>query len=102
MVRTEIYNLRTRLAQFKDQKKLKTYLIVIHYLQIKLEQLTGQKKKAKIPIRWNFALKHKSYLVLSTCHKYVVEFTEPTPTIYLYAKRNKLTFLNMPVLNTIQ
>ena len=35
-------------------------------------------------------------------HKHVVQFTEPIPTIYWYAKRNKLTLLNMPVLNTIQ
>ena len=48
------------------------------------------------------ALKHKSRLTLSTCHRYVVEFTEPTPTTYWYAQKNKLTFLNMPVLNTIQ
>ena len=38
------------------------------------------------------ALKHKSGLSLGTCHKYVVEFTEPTPRIYWYAQRNKLTF----------
>ena len=48
------------------------------------------------------ALKYKSCLSLGTCHKYVVQFTEPTPTIYWYAKKNKLTFLRMPVLNTIQ
>ena len=47
-------------------------------------------------------LKHKSCLSLGTCHKYVTGFSEPTPTIYWYAQRNKLTFLNMPVLNTIQ
>ena len=47
------------------------------------------------------ALKHKSCLNLGTCHKHM-QFTEPTPTIYWYAKRNKLTSLNMPVLNTIQ
>ena len=47
-------------------------------------------------------LKHKSCLSLGTCHKYVVEFTEPTPTIYWYAQRNKLTFLNMSVLNKLQ
>ena len=28
MVRIELHNLQTRLAQFKDQKKLKMYLIV--------------------------------------------------------------------------
>ena len=48
------------------------------------------------------ALEHKSFLSLGTCHKHAVEFTEPSPTIYWYAQRNKLTFLNMPVLNTIQ
>ena len=47
-------------------------------------------------------LKHKSCLSLGTCHKYAVGFTEPTPTIYWYVQRNKLTFLNMAVLNTIQ
>ena len=30
----------------------------------------------------------------STCHKYGVKCTEPTPKIYGYAQRNKLTFLN--------
>ena len=45
---------------------------------------------------------HKSYLSLATCHKYVVQFTEPIPIIYLYAIKTKLTFLNMPVLNTVQ
>ena len=48
------------------------------------------------------ALKHKYCLSLGTCHKYVVQFTDPTPTIYWYAKRAKLTFLNMPILNTMQ
>ena len=28
------------------------------------------------------ALKHKYCLSLGTCHKYVVQFTDPTPTIY--------------------
>ena len=35
------------------------------------------------------ALKHKSCLSLGTCHKHVVQFTEPTLTFYWYAKRNK-------------
>ena len=48
------------------------------------------------------ALKRKSFLSLSTCHKHVVQFTERTPAICWYAKRNKLTFLMMPVLTTIQ
>ena len=30
-------------------------------------------------------LKHKSCLILGTCQKYLVEFTEQTPTIYWYA-----------------
>ena len=47
------------------------------------------------------ALKRKSFLSLSTCHKHV-QFTERTPAICWYAKRNKLTFLMMPVLNTVQ
>ena len=43
-------------------------------------------------------------LDLGTCHNNVVQFTDPTPTNYWYAKRVKLTFLNMPILklNTIQ
>ena len=36
-------------------------------------------------------LKHKYCLSLGTCHKYVVQFTDPTPTIFWYAKRAKLT-----------
>ena len=46
--------------------------------------------------------KHKYYLNLGTYHKYVVQFTDPSPTLFWYAKRAKLTFLNMPVLHTIQ
>ena len=45
---------------------------------------------------------HKSGLSLGTFHKNVVQFTERNPTIYLNAKRKKLTFSNMPVINTIQ
>ena len=48
------------------------------------------------------AVKHKYCLIIGTCHKYVVQVTDTTPTIYWYAKRAKLTFLNMPVLNTNQ
>ena len=47
-------------------------------------------------------LKHKYCLILGTCQKYIVEFTEQTPKIYWYVKTNKSTFLNMPVPNTIQ
>ena len=47
------------------------------------------------------ALKHKYCLSLRTCHKYVVQFTDLIPTIYWYAKRAKLTSLDMPILNTI-
>ena len=36
-------------------------------------------------------LKHKYCLSLSTCHKYAVQFTDPTPTTFWYAKRAKLT-----------
>ena len=32
------------------------------------------------------ALKHKCCLSLGTCHKYFVQFTVPTSTIYWYAK----------------
>ena len=46
------------------------------------------------------AIKHKFCLSLGTFHKYVVQFTNPTPTIYWYASRGKLIFLNMPILNT--
>ena len=48
------------------------------------------------------AIKHKSCFSLGTCHQHVVQFIERTPTIYWYAKRNNLTFSNMPALNTIQ
>ena len=46
------------------------------------------------------AFKHKYCLSLGTCHN-VLQFTDPTPTIYWYAKRAKLT-LNMPVYNSIK
>ena len=50
------------------------------------------------------ALKHKSCLSLGTCHKHVAQLTEPTSTteFFWYAKRNKLTSLSMPVLNTVE
>ena len=44
-------------------------------------------------ISWNY-----------TFHKWQyksAQFTDPTPTNYWYAKRVKLTFLNVPILNTI-
>ena len=47
------------------------------------------------------ALKHKHCLSLGTCHKYLLQFTDSTRTIYWYAKRAKLTFLNMSALNTV-
>ena len=47
-------------------------------------------------------LKCKYCLSLGTCHKYVAKFTNPTPTKFWYAKRAKLTFLNMPLLHIIQ
>ena len=47
-------------------------------------------------------VKHKYCLSLGTCHKYVVQFTDPSPTIFWYAKKAKLIFLNMPALHTIQ
>ena len=46
------------------------------------------------------ALKHKYCLSLGTCHN-VVQFKNPTPTIYWYAKRDKMT-LNIPVYNPIK
>ena len=46
------------------------------------------------------ALKHKYCLSLGTCHN-VVQFTDPTPKIYWYAKRARLT-LNMTVYNPIK
>ena len=42
------------------------------------------------------ALKHKYYLILGTYPKYVVQFTDPTPTIYWYVKRAKLDFFKYP------
>ena len=38
-------------------------------------------------------LKHKYCLTLVICHKYVVQFTDPTSTIFWYAKRVQLNFL---------
>ena len=46
------------------------------------------------------ALKHKYCLSLNTCHN-SMQFIDPTPTIYWYAKRAKST-LNMPVYNPIK
>ena len=43
MVRIEMYNLKTILTQFKDQKKLKTYLIVRIELSLNENMLKGLK-----------------------------------------------------------
>ena len=43
MVRIEIYILQTRLVQFKDQKKLKMYLIVRTELSLNENTLKGLK-----------------------------------------------------------
>ena len=40
-----INNLQTRLVQFKDQKKLKTYLIVTIELSLNKNELNGSKYK---------------------------------------------------------
>ena len=42
------------------------------------------------------ALKHKYCLILGTYPKYVVQFTDPTPTIYWHVKRAKLDFFKYP------
>ena len=42
-------------------------------------------------------LKHKYCLSLSTCHKYAVQFTDPTPTTFWYAKRAKYSTTYNPV-----
>ena len=39
---------------------------------------------------------------LGTCPKYVVQFTDSTPKNYWYAKKVKVTFSNMSILNKIQ
>ena len=41
----ELYNLQTRLVQIKDQKKLKTYLIVRIKLPVNENELKGLKYK---------------------------------------------------------
>ena len=41
----ELYNLQTRLVQIKDQKKLKTYLIVRIKLPLNENELKGLKYK---------------------------------------------------------
>ena len=45
MVRIEMYNLQTRLLQVKDQKKLKTYLIVRNEFYLNENKLNGDKYK---------------------------------------------------------
>ena len=76
-----------------------------------LEQFTDQTKIAKKQPSDGIArsindilktVKHKYCHSSGTCHKYVVQFTDPTPTIFWYVKRAKLTILNMPVLHAIQ
>ena len=44
------------------------------------------------------ALKHKYCLSLGTCHKHVVQFTDPSHTIYWYAKRAKLTVFEIQLI----
>ena len=45
MVRIEMYNLQTRLVQFKDQKKLKMYSMVKIDLFLNENKLSGHKSK---------------------------------------------------------
>ena len=45
MVRIEMYNLQTKLVQFKDHKKLKTYLIVRIEFSLNENKLNGGKYK---------------------------------------------------------
>ena len=45
MVRIQIYNLQTRLVQFKDPKKLKIYLMVRIKLSLNESTLKGLKYK---------------------------------------------------------
>ena len=68
---SDLTNLQTR------QKKLKN----TDQLELHFPQITKLK-----------SLKHKSCRNLDTCHKYVVQFTDPTPAIYWSVKRAKLTF----------
>ena len=58
MNRIEMYNLQTRFVQFKEQKKIKTYLIVRIELSVNENALKG--------------LKYKSRLSFWTCLKYVI------------------------------
>ena len=71
----------------------------IHNLQIRVEQFTDLTKKLKntsqLELHFSYlttlkSLKHESCLSLDTCHKYVVQVSEPTPTIYWYAKKNQI------------
>ena len=88
MSKSKVHNLQIRLEQFIDQiKKIKD----TNYLELHFSKMAILK-----------TLIHKSGLNLGTCHKNVVQFTERNPTIDLNAKRKKLTFSNMPVINTIQ
>ena len=80
-------NYRSDLNSLQTRKKAKKYQLV----GIDFPRMTIIK-----------ALNHKSCFSVGTCHKHVVQFAEPTPTLYWHAKRTKLTFLQMPVLNTIQ
>ena len=43
MVRIEMYKLQTKLAQFKDEKKLKTYLLARIELSLNENMLKGLK-----------------------------------------------------------
>ena len=45
MVRIQIYNLQTKLVQFKDRKKLKIYLMVRLKLSLNESTLKGLKYK---------------------------------------------------------
>ena len=60
MVRIEMYNLKTILIQFKDQKKLKTYLIVRIELSLNDNMLKASNINNALP----------------TCLKYLLQFKE--------------------------
>ena len=84
----KIHNLQTMLNQFTDHEK--------SYKKCQSVGVTLFIMTIRKPSNINIASD------LGTCHKYVMQFTDPIRTNHWYVTRVKLTFFNMPILNTIQ
>ena len=95
MVRIKMYNLQTKLAQFKDEKKLKTYLLARTELSLNENTLKGLKCKERLSF-W-ICLKY----VLQFKGIQLIKFTDLQKVAKKSGYRLKLIFLYKTVRNIL-